>query len=251
MNADCALGALPGGTSARASAHHLYRPFRKRGTASRASFFSSFHFGREREKRLFRKGGELYRNGTLSRGLRGTGDEPSISSPPLWKKGKPFYRPEGERGKKAKRPGRSQGSAREKGKAGPVNRKSGKGKKRGGGKKNPSPSSSSHSPKLRPRVGREHPLDLSISLSGGKETNRDPLSNGERSGESSGLESGGPRAFPNCGLEGRRRRAGARGPSPLERGAGEGESPVRDLGGTAPVRPRRAPGESGCLGMQP
>jgi len=84
-----------------------------------------------------------------------------------------------------------------------------------------------------------------------KRTNRDPLSNGERSGESSGRESERLRASSNCGLEGRRHRAGARGPSPLERGAGEGESPVQDLGGTAPVRPCHVPGESGCLGMQP
>ena len=31
----------------------------------------------------------------------------------------------------------------------------------------------------RPRLGRDDPLNLSISLSGGKETNRDSLSNGE------------------------------------------------------------------------
>jgi hypothetical protein len=36
----------------------------------------------------------------------------------------------------------------------------------------------------RPRIGREYPLNLSISLSGGKETNEDSLSNGERSGKS-------------------------------------------------------------------
>ena len=31
----------------------------------------------------------------------------------------------------------------------------------------------------RPRIGRDHPLNLSISLSGGKETNQDSLSSGE------------------------------------------------------------------------
>jgi hypothetical protein len=36
----------------------------------------------------------------------------------------------------------------------------------------------------RPRIGRRHPPDLSISLSGGKETNQDSLSSGERSGKS-------------------------------------------------------------------
>ena len=36
----------------------------------------------------------------------------------------------------------------------------------------------------RPQVGREDPLDLSISLSGGEETNQDSPSSGERSGKS-------------------------------------------------------------------
>ncbi|CAG7862883.1 unnamed protein product [Brassica rapa] len=36
----------------------------------------------------------------------------------------------------------------------------------------------------RPQVRRDHPLNLSISISGGKETNKDSLSNGERTGKS-------------------------------------------------------------------
>ena len=32
---------------------------------------------------------------------------------------------------------------------------------------------------IRPLIGRDYPLNLSISLSGGKETNKDSLSNGE------------------------------------------------------------------------
>ena len=43
-----------------------------------------------------------------------------------------------------------------------------------------------------PRIGRDHPLNLSISISGGKETNQDSLSNGERSGNSSSLKSPAP-----------------------------------------------------------
>ena len=39
-------------------------------------------------------------------------------------------------------------------------------------------------PALRPQVRRGHPLNLSISISGGKETNKDSLSNGERTGKS-------------------------------------------------------------------
>ena len=38
-----------------------------------------------------------------------------------------------------------------------------------------------HSP---PRIRRDYPLNLSISVSGGKETNRDFLSSGERNGMS-------------------------------------------------------------------
>ncbi|KAG2283593.1 hypothetical protein Bca52824_054813 [Brassica carinata] len=37
----------------------------------------------------------------------------------------------------------------------------------------------------RPQVRRDHTLSLSISISGGKETNKDSLSNGERTGKSS------------------------------------------------------------------
>lgn len=36
----------------------------------------------------------------------------------------------------------------------------------------------------RPQVRRGYPLSLSISISGGKETNKDSLSNGERTGNS-------------------------------------------------------------------
>ena len=37
---------------------------------------------------------------------------------------------------------------------------------------------------LRPQIGRDDPLNLSILLSGGKETNKDSLSSGERRGKS-------------------------------------------------------------------
>lgn len=37
---------------------------------------------------------------------------------------------------------------------------------------------------FRPRIRRDYPLDLSISASGGKETNQDSLSSGERTGRS-------------------------------------------------------------------
>ena len=44
-------------------------------------------------------------------------------------------------------------------------------------------------PCVEPQIRRDHPLNLSISISGGKETNEDSLSNGERSGNSSSLKS--------------------------------------------------------------
>jgi hypothetical protein len=37
---------------------------------------------------------------------------------------------------------------------------------------------------FRPELRQEHPLNLSISISGGKETNEDSPSNGERTGKS-------------------------------------------------------------------
>ncbi|CAF2152189.1 unnamed protein product [Brassica napus] len=74
----------------------------------------------------------------------------------------------------------------------------------------------------RPQVRRDHPLSLSISISGGKETNKDSLI--WRS-----VLSDGP------------------GPSSLERGTREGECPSCP----DPVAPRGAVYESGCLGMQP
>ena len=37
---------------------------------------------------------------------------------------------------------------------------------------------------FRPEIRQDHPLNLSISISGGKETNQDSLSNGERNGKS-------------------------------------------------------------------
>ena len=52
----------------------------------------------------------------------------------------------------------------------------------------------------RPQLGRDDPLNLSISISGGRETNQDSLSNGERSGKSSGCQSPAERSA-NCGLE--------------------------------------------------
>ena len=86
---------------------------------------------------------------------------------------------------------------------------------------------------LRPQVRRDHPLNLSISISGGKETNQDSLSNGERSGNSSGVESpvvveGGGRIVA---WRGSLWRASTAPEVDLERRVGEGESPVGHASG--------------------
>ena len=75
----------------------------------------------------------------------------------------------------------------------------------------------------RPQVRRGYPLSLSISISGGKETYKDSPSNGERTGNSPALESGGSVVRI---VVWRSVLSGGPGPSPLEGGAGEGESPV-------------------------
>ncbi|KAI3482244.1 hypothetical protein L1887_55117 [Cichorium endivia] len=60
-------------------------------------------------------------------------------------------------------------------------------------------------------VRRDYPLSLSISISGGKETYKDSLSNGERTDQPS-LKIGRPRC-PNCSLEKRpQRRTGPKSP---------------------------------------
>ena len=44
---------------------------------------------------------------------------------------------------------------------------------------------------IRPELRQDYPLNLSISISGGKETNKDSPSSGERNGKSPRFESGG------------------------------------------------------------
>ena len=54
---------------------------------------------------------------------------------------------------------------------------------------------------FRPQIGRDYPLNLSISLSGGRETNQDSPSSGERSGKSPSPNPRGARApRGNCGV---------------------------------------------------
>ena len=99
----------------------------------------------------------------------------------------------------------------------------------------------------RPRIGRDHPLNLSISISGGRETNWDSLSNGERTGK---------RPSPNptslrrreCGVREGAFASSERAASPLDWGC----FPGRVSGPWLPPRAREAASpESGCLGVQP
>uniref|UniRef100_M1DS60 Uncharacterized protein n=1 Tax=Solanum tuberosum TaxID=4113 RepID=M1DS60_SOLTU len=72
-------------------------------------------------------------------------------------------------------------------------------------------------------VRRDYPLSLSISISGGKETYKDSLSNGELIGNNPTLESGG--SIVRIVLW-RSILSGGSGPCPLEGDAREGDSPV-------------------------
>ena len=78
-----------------------------------------------------------------------------------------------------------------------------------------------------PQIRRDHPLNLSISISGGRETNQDSPSNGERSGKSSSLKSPAQSVGELWPGEAAFARTGAVEVD-LERRVGEGESPVRD-----------------------
>ena len=54
--------------------------------------------------------------------------------------------------------------------------------------------------RLRPQIRRDNPLNLSILLSGGKETNQDSLSSGERRGTSPALNPRPSGGRGNCGV---------------------------------------------------
>ena len=73
-----------------------------------------------------------------------------------------------------------------------------------------------------PQISRDYPLNLSILISGGKETNKDSLSNGEWSGKSSNLKSAAETRL-NCSLE---MRFPSHEQSSLEEDIIEGENPV-------------------------
>jgi|EP01124_Arcella_intermedia_P016837 hypothetical protein len=100
-------------------------------------------------------------------------------------------------------------------------------------------------PYHRPRIGREHPANLSILLTGGKETNRDVLSSGERSGRCPNRTAV-PEGAAECGEDELAR--GRDGFQSVWKGGGtEGDSPY--VLGPSPTSERI--GESGRLRVQP
>ena len=97
-----------------------------------------------------------------------------------------------------------------------------------------------------PQIRRDHPQNLSLSISGGRETNQDSPSNGMRSGKSSSLKPR-RRASENCGRE--RQHLPGWMPSNLTwKGVSE---KVRAPCAMSPSWAAAVFGELGCLGMQP
>ena len=94
------------------------------------------------------------------------------------------------------------------------------------------------------QIRQEYPLNLSILISGGKETNKDSPSNGEWSGKSSNLKS---HRFPVRIVIWRVVFEGSSSTSPLEQGIIEGENPVF---GSRSFLMWYDFKESVCLGMQ-
>ena len=101
-------------------------------------------------------------------------------------------------------------------------------------------------PKYEPQIRRDHPLNLSILISGGKETNKDSPSNGERSGNSSSLKSLASYARELWPGEADELRLA------LSKLTWKGTSErVRAPCATPPGWAATVFGESGCSGMQP
>ena len=97
-----------------------------------------------------------------------------------------------------------------------------------------------------PQIRRGYPPNLSISISGGRATNQDSPSNGERSGKSSSRQSLAPVASELWPEE-----AGAPEAPPSKlTWKGTSERVIAPCGAEVP-RAATVFGESGCLGLQP
>ena len=94
--------------------------------------------------------------------------------------------------------------------------------------------------RLRPQIRRDNPLNLSILLSGGKETNQDSLSSGERRGTSS-VPNPGPTGGPgNFGVWKTARPVSLGGLSPSDRGSARGRCEAGNGPRRAGVRSSRS-----------
>ncbi len=108
------------------------------------------------------------------------------------------------------------------------------------GRSGPDPREGADEP--RPRIGRDHPANLSILITGGRETNRDVLGSGERSGRRPNRIPG-PEGPGGCGGDATARgSSGSR--SAWKGGDEEGDIPVRSPGAPA-ERARRRVGPLG------
>ncbi|KAK2812127.1 hypothetical protein Q5P01_000068 [Channa striata] len=94
--------------------------------------------------------------------------------------------------------------------------------------------------RLRPQIRRDDPLNLSILLSGGKETNQDSLSSGERRGREPSAESRPAGGRGKCGVTEDRLPGVARGLSPSDRGSARGRCEAGNGPRRAGVRSSRS-----------
>ena len=95
-------------------------------------------------------------------------------------------------------------------------------------------------PRLRPQIRRDDPLNLSILLSGGKETNQDSLSSGERRGKSPAPNPRPTGGRGKCGVKKTARPASLGGLSPSDRGSARGRCEAGNGPRRAGVRSSRS-----------
>ena len=86
----------------------------------------------------------------------------------------------------------------------------------------PPPQGGAGPSRLRPQIRRDNPLNLSILLSGGKETNQDSLSSGERRGKSPAPNPRPTGGRGKCGVRKTACPASLGGLSPSDRGSARG-----------------------------
>lgn len=104
----------------------------------------------------------------------------------------------------------------------------------------PTAATSPYSLRLRPQIRRDYPLNLSILLSGGKETNQDSLSSGERRGKSPAPNPRPTGGRGKCGVRKTACPASIGGLSPSDRGSARGRCEAGNGPRRAGVRSSRS-----------